>query len=207
MWSVSGSALLPNSVTTVPFTFTWPALINSSALRREAIPAAAMIFCRRSAGMFIKLPVVSCRSPVTASLAAGNRPLATVLWLLFMRGGFRDLFRMGSAVVLRRFFRRNQLALKRLRHQFLELLHAGQLADVLQAEAHQEFPGGLVENRPPDHLLAAGGRNQFAIEQRSDHSTGIHAANLVDLRHRRGLFISDHSQRFQGRQRQSDGRL
>jgi len=35
----------------------WQAsLINSSALRREAIPAAAIIFCRRSAGICAKLP-------------------------------------------------------------------------------------------------------------------------------------------------------
>src|SRR5579863_7555329 len=48
---MSGSAFVPSSVTTFPFTFTCPLLISSSALRREAIPAAAIIFCRRSAGM------------------------------------------------------------------------------------------------------------------------------------------------------------
>src|SRR5271155_3643098 len=51
---MSASALVPSSVTTVPFTLTWPPLISSSALRREAIPAAAIIFCRRSAGMLRK---------------------------------------------------------------------------------------------------------------------------------------------------------
>ena len=35
----------------VPFTLTRPCAISSSALRREAIPAAAMIFCNRSAAM------------------------------------------------------------------------------------------------------------------------------------------------------------
>src|SRR5262245_36260281 len=50
MWSEERSALLPSSVTVCPFTLTRPCVINSSALRREAIPAAAMIFCRRSAG-------------------------------------------------------------------------------------------------------------------------------------------------------------
>jgi hypothetical protein len=38
----------------VPFTETAPELISFSALRREAIPAAAMIFCRRSEGMLTK---------------------------------------------------------------------------------------------------------------------------------------------------------
>src|SRR5271163_1666351 len=94
MWSVSGSALLPSSVTTVPFTFTWPALISSSALRRDAMPAAAMIFCSRSAGMYEEL--------------------------LFLSGGLRDLFR--RRICLARFrpvFCWNQLFLKRLRHQLL----------------------------------------------------------------------------------------
>src|SRR5215467_13656233 len=48
-WSVERSALLPSSVTVWPFTLTRPWVISSSALRREAMPAAAMIFCRRSA--------------------------------------------------------------------------------------------------------------------------------------------------------------
>src|SRR5574337_822264 len=39
---------LPNSVTSCPLTDTCPVAINCSALRREVIPAASMIFCRRS---------------------------------------------------------------------------------------------------------------------------------------------------------------
>ena len=49
--STSGSALEPSSVTVWPFTETSPEVINSSALRREEMPAAAMIFWRRSAGI------------------------------------------------------------------------------------------------------------------------------------------------------------
>src|SRR3989442_15368102 len=48
------SALVPSSVTICPFTDTAPEVISFSALRREAIPAAAMIFCKRSAGMYGK---------------------------------------------------------------------------------------------------------------------------------------------------------
>src|SRR5437773_11977113 len=48
MWSRSRSALVPSSVTTCPLTETAPPMISFSAARREAIPAAAMIFCRRS---------------------------------------------------------------------------------------------------------------------------------------------------------------
>jgi hypothetical protein len=38
-------------VTTVPFTCTRPEEINSSAFRREATPAAAIIFWSRSSGI------------------------------------------------------------------------------------------------------------------------------------------------------------
>ena len=52
MWSRSGSALAPSSVTTTPFTATLPAVMSCSALRREVTPAAAMIFCKRSMNSF-----------------------------------------------------------------------------------------------------------------------------------------------------------
>src|SRR6266851_8116053 len=52
MWSTSISALEPSSVTICPLTETRPPEIIFSALRREVIPAAEMIFCRRSGGMY-----------------------------------------------------------------------------------------------------------------------------------------------------------
>src|SRR5215217_7631875 len=48
MWSRAGSAFVPCSRTTSPLTVTSPASINSSAWRRDASPAAAINFCRRS---------------------------------------------------------------------------------------------------------------------------------------------------------------
>src|SRR4051812_13438818 len=51
MWSRSRSALVPSSVTIWPFTLTRPCVINSSALRREVTPAAAMIFCNLCGGI------------------------------------------------------------------------------------------------------------------------------------------------------------
>src|SRR5262245_892874 len=47
MASRSGSAFSPSAATR-PLTVTSPSRISSSALRREAIPARARIFCRRS---------------------------------------------------------------------------------------------------------------------------------------------------------------
>ena len=43
----SGSNLLPRVRTTLPSTETRPSVINSSAFRRLATPASAMIFCKR----------------------------------------------------------------------------------------------------------------------------------------------------------------
>src|SRR5258708_2674832 len=54
MWSCSRSAFEPSSVTILPFTSTRPPAMSFSALRREAIPAAAIIFCKRSEGMYEK---------------------------------------------------------------------------------------------------------------------------------------------------------
>src|SRR5688572_22606526 len=48
MWSRSGSTLWPVSLTTLPLTVTLPAAIISSASRRDATPAAASTFCKRS---------------------------------------------------------------------------------------------------------------------------------------------------------------
>src|SRR6185437_13935556 len=59
----------------VPLTCTWPEVINSSALRREAIPAAAIIFCRRSAGMMNSNASVSDRGafePLSPAHGAGT---------------------------------------------------------------------------------------------------------------------------------------
>src|SRR3954468_1282849 len=49
MSSASGSARVPSSVIVVPLTVTRPCWISVSAVRREAMPAADKIFCRRSA--------------------------------------------------------------------------------------------------------------------------------------------------------------
>src|SRR5574341_415160 len=51
MWSSAGSALVPNSLTTRPLTVTSPSRMSCSAARREAIPARAISFCRRSLDM------------------------------------------------------------------------------------------------------------------------------------------------------------
>src|SRR6266478_3100742 len=55
--SLAASAFVPSSRTTRPFTFTCPLRISSSACRREAIPARAIIFCSLSSIFFFVFSV------------------------------------------------------------------------------------------------------------------------------------------------------
>lgn len=73
--SVATSALAPSSVTGEPFTKTRPSVISSSAFRRDAIPALAIIFWRRSPATFeaAGLPVRVVFF-LTGLAAAGLRP-------------------------------------------------------------------------------------------------------------------------------------
>jgi hypothetical protein len=89
----------------------------------------------------------------------------------------------------------------------LELLHRGQLGDVLQAEAQQELARGFVENGPADDRLAAGGGDQLAGQQRTEDAGRIHAANLVDFGRGDRLLVGDDGQGFQRRQRELERRL
>src|SRR5579863_6899729 len=108
--SVARSALVPSSVTTLPFTRTWPLRMSCSAWRREAIPARAISFCKRSRGMKLeirkwklairktKLETRSGRALYALRISnAGDRPSqrgelsalldeSAVLWTLSWRG-------------------------------------------------------------------------------------------------------------------------
>src|ERR1700733_11328013 len=57
-WSWSGSILLPSRRTGWPFTETRPSKIIRSPARREATPASARNFCRRTMGIYAgRLPI------------------------------------------------------------------------------------------------------------------------------------------------------
>src|SRR4051812_5242499 len=174
MWSVAGSALAPSCVMVWPFTVTRPEVINSSALRREAMPAAAMIFCKRSWAM--------------ALLARfGSRLFGSCLFgSLFGRFGY---IRHARRISYRRVLEK-RILLVALRH-LLELFHAREFSDVLQAEAKQKILGGLIKDGASHHRLAAGSSDQLAIDQGRQHAGGIHAAYLRDLRGGDRLLVGD----------------
>src|SRR5579863_3354143 len=129
--------------------------MSSSALRREAMPAAAMIFWRRSAGIRLRLAFSLFGLGFGGEAAFGGSEAFTGGRLAGRGHSLGCCLVVGCRTLLRR--RIEQLGLRIA--QLLELFHAGQLADVLQAEAQQEFLGRLVEDGPPDNLLAAGGRD------------------------------------------------
>ena len=72
-----------------------------------------------------------------------------------------------------------------------ELLHAGQLVDIIQSEAQQKILAGFVLHGAADDLLASGGGDEFAIEQRAQHTGRLDAANVGDLRSSDGLLVGD----------------
>src|ERR1051326_1156971 len=148
MWSVSRSALLPSSVTVWPFTVTRPCVISSSALRREETPAAAMIFCNRSA------------ATLTSGALSGNLFGGLLVGLIVPRirrdCRFGDVLRdlglvlrhlLNSAILIRSsgcignciLPGLEQLVLQLARGQLLELFQAGQLAQVAQSKAQQKI--------------------------------------------------------------------
>src|SRR5881396_1718347 len=81
MRSFAASAFVPSSRTTRPFTRTCPLAINSSACRREAIPARAIIFCSLSSMIsFLRSFLVGARYIVPlfrldSYVTSGLRPL------------------------------------------------------------------------------------------------------------------------------------
>src|SRR5581483_4973414 len=96
---------------------------------------------------------------------------------------------------------------RELARHLLEFFDAGKLVDVLQPEADQKVFGRLVENRPPDDLLASGGRNQLARHQRAEHAAGVDPANLRDLGRSDRLLVRDDGERLERLQRQLQRRL
>src|SRR5438093_490914 len=98
--------------------------------------------------------------------------LTNAQYLGSKKGG-SDLFR--NLLFWNRLFR-DSLVLD----EFLELFHAGKLAQVFQTEVNQKFSGRFIEDRPPEHILAAGGRDELLIEQSLDDTRRMNSANLLD---------------------------
>ena len=79
----------------------------------------------------------------------------------------------------------------------LKLFDAGELVDVLEAEAEEEVLGGFVEDGAADDLLAAGGGDEFAGEQGAEDAGGVDATDLGDLGGGDGLLVGDDGEGFE----------
>lgn len=79
--SVSGSAKAGNSSIVLRLTLTTPSVISSSHFRREATPAAAMIFCNLCFGIFAVYPrnkliihkIIVSMTEITTQLVIGMK--------------------------------------------------------------------------------------------------------------------------------------
>ena len=89
----------------------------------------------------------------------------------------------------------------------LKLFDAGQLVDVLEAEADEEILGGFVQDRAADNLLAAGGGDELARDQAAEDAAGVDAADLGDFGRRDGLFVGDDGECFERLERQLQRRF
>jgi hypothetical protein len=63
--------------------------------------------------------------------------------------------------------------------ELLELLDAGQLVDVFEAEAEQKLACSFVEDRAADDLLASSGGDELAADQAAEYTTRVDASNLA----------------------------
>src|SRR5688572_25911341 len=75
-------------------------------------------------------------------------------------------------------FRRRQLG----NHQLA--LDLRQVAEVAQAEGHEELARRLVDERAPGRLLASRDADEAPLEQVVEHTFGVDAAHGIDLRAR-----------------------
>src|SRR5690349_29980 len=150
MWSWLRSAFVPSCVITAPFTVTRPSTINCSALRRLAMPACARIFCSLSSGIFLDRLLLGIfrRTGIVRSIRFAN---IVRLCFRFFHGRlpFRLLSGRGLRLALGFSLAQCELA------EFLKLFQRRQLAEVLESELNQEFLGGLIKNRPSNHVLAS----------------------------------------------------
>ena len=95
--------------------------------------------------------------------------------------------------------RARQLEAERVGH----LLDLRQIAEVVQAEPIEELARRRVHERAADHLLAADGLDQLALDQRRQHAAAAaDAADLGDLRRRDRLLVGDDRQRLERLHRQ-----
>ena len=79
-----------------------------------------------------------------------------------------------------------------------QLLDLRQIAEIAQAEPLEELARGRVHERPADHLLAADGLDQPALDQRrQDAAAAADAADLGDLGGGDRLLVGDDRQRLE----------
>src|SRR5438094_416132 len=180
-----GSMRVPSVVTARPFTSTRPAWIKRSASRREATPAEAMNFCRR-----------------TPAPPSGVVPV--VFALVLVLGLVIDLLVVIVLAVSLRFLERSGRGRSgQRRGQAAKLLRTRQVLERVQTEVGEKIAGGAVEQRLAHHLLAAQHADELLLEQAVEDGAGVGPANGLNLRRRDRLAVGHDGQGLQGGRRQA----
>ena len=195
---------MPSSRTVSPFTVTRPSSMSCSAPRREAKPARARIFWRRSCtGASYPSTGVLARAALAAGLAALVRSPALRRRLLEER----DLLTLGVGEAdldgqrgLDRPLQPGHVHL--LAEHLGELLDLRELLEVLEAEVEEELLRGAVEDRPAHDLLAAHDADEALLEERLHDAARLDAAQLDDLGQGDRLLVGDHGERLEGLDRE-----
>ncbi len=79
-----------------------------------------------------------------------------------------------------------------------EFLEAGEFIEIAEAEAHQEFLGGFVEDGAAHDFLAPGGGDEFFVEEGGDDAGGVDAADFGNFGSGDGLLVGDDGESFEG---------
>src|SRR5512146_1351935 len=176
MWVRAGSTCWP-SVATWPSTRTRPLLMRASLARREATPAAARIFWRRSSGIV----GVPGRVRARVRTAAAHFPIVAEV-------------SRGACALVRVLEPRCDVGVERR-----------QVLEGRQAEALQEVEARAVEDRAARRIRATQLRHEAPMEEAADRVVRIDAPDPLDDGLRDRLAIGDDGQGLEGGRREADG--
>src|SRR6185436_9828887 len=205
MVSVPMRARLPSWVTTRPLTVTLPSRIHTSTWRREANPAAAMIFCNLSpsagwTGSFFLVmgPSISLRRCVqgfdnSVLIPATRIPGICRQWLRADFGtagehSFLHLVACSCRGILGRLSRRDSR----------KILQAGEICQTVQPEVDEEFFRRAVKNGLSHHLFPSQGPNEPTLQEGLQHTHRVGPSEGLDLGSRHRLPVGDDGQSLKG---------
>ena len=100
-----------------------------------------------------------------------------------------------------------EVGISKVGGHLLEFFDGGELVDIFEAEAEEEFFSRFVEDGAPDDLFATGGGDQLAGDEGTEDTGGVDAADFADFGSGDGLLIGDDGEGFECLEGQFKGQL